>query len=130
MSPEIVNLVKLIPDGLSVIAVIVVVILFLRQQDKSNEVITSLSDKQENLISQMMQRFNESIEKGRSSYQEQISKLANQNTDSQRQYQDQIQQMLQSHFKITKESIEALKTLETTISTFKEQFTSYVGRTK
>ena len=88
------DLVKMLPDGASVVAVLLVIILFLRQADKINVLMVDLA-----------KQFNDRVVDGLKGFQEQILKLADQQSRGQKEYQDQVQAM-------TKETILALKSLE------------------
>lgn len=104
MGPEVIDLVRLIPNGASVIAVIVVVILFLKQQDKMNDVLKQVTDK-----------FNEQTAAGQKAFQEQINVLSNQHFENQKLFQGQIQSLIDSHLRVSQQTVTALKSLENAV---------------
>lgn len=95
------DLIKLLPDGASVVAVIVVIVLFLKQQEKVNQTFEAVTRK-----------FHETECEGRVMYQNQLVKLEAQQTDSQKHYQDQIHALIEAHLNVSKEMITAIKELE------------------
>ena len=107
---EVMELIKLLPNGAATVAVITVVILFLKQQDKWNEALEKITTK-----------FNEQNTYNQKIHQEQINTLAAQQYDNQRAFQEQIQLLIDGHLKVSKETIAALKSLEATVSSVKNQ---------
>jgi hypothetical protein len=108
--PEIVDLVKLIPNGASVIAVIVVVILFLKQQDKMNEMLQAVTEK-----------FNEQSTVSQKLYQDQLGNLSQQYFVNQKSFQDQIQLLIDSHMKASQQATTTLKGVEAKVSNIQER---------
>ncbi|MBV8558832.1 MAG: hypothetical protein JO116_25100 [Planctomycetaceae bacterium] len=104
------DLIKLLPDGASVIAVIVVIVLFLKQHDKITLLISSLA-----------KQFDDHIYDSQKTFQEQILKLANQQHENQKAYQNQIQLLIEAHVNVSKETILALKSLEMSLKEAKER---------
>ncbi len=95
------DLIHLLPDGASAVAVIVVVMLFLKQQDRINLMLESIT-----------KGFNEQVYESQKTFQEQILRLTRQQFENQKLYQDQIQSLIDAHLKVSRETILALKTLE------------------
>jgi hypothetical protein len=94
------DLIRLLPDGASAAAVIIVVMLFLKQQDRINLMV-------------------EAITKG---FNEQVN-------GSQKLYQDQIQSLIDAHIKVSRETILALKSLEASLKDAKDRgFIKLAGR--
>ncbi len=104
------DLVKLLPDGASVIAVIIVIVLFLKQHDKINLLLTNVT-----------KEFHEHIYESQKGFQDQILKLSAQQFDHQKAYQDQIQALIEAHVNVTKETITALKSLEMSLKDAKDR---------
>ncbi len=95
------DLIKLLPDGASAVAVIFVVMLFLKQQDRINLMLESIT-----------KGFNDQVFESQKAFQDQILRLARQQGDNQKLYQDQIQSLIDAHIKVSRETILALKSLE------------------
>jgi hypothetical protein len=105
---EFAELIRLLPNGAATAAVIAVVVLFLRQQDKMNDVLNQITEK-----------FNAQTAANQKAFQEQINELAKQYYVNQKVFQDQIQSLMDAHIKISRETITALKTLEATVTEVK-----------
>ncbi|QDV37363.1 hypothetical protein [Tautonia plasticadhaerens] len=99
-----IELLKMLPGGGSVAALIVTVILFLKQQEKS----------QLNL-GQVTETFNNRVAAAQSSFQDQIRQLIAHNAENQKLYQDQIQTLLDGHLEVSRETVVALRALETAV---------------
>ena len=95
------DLIKLLPDGASAVAVIIVVMLFLKQQDRINLMLESIT-----------KGFNDQVFDSQKSFQEQILRLNGQQYENQKLYQDQIQSLIDAHIKVSRETILALRSLE------------------
>jgi hypothetical protein len=98
------DLIRLLPDGASAVAVIIVVMLFLKQQDRINLMLESIT-----------QNFNDQVGDSQKSFQEQILRLNRQQFENQKLYQDQIQSLIDAHIKVSRETIIALKSLESSV---------------
>jgi hypothetical protein len=98
------ELIKMLPAGGSAVAVIMVVMLFLRQQDRLNLMVETIT-----------KGFNEQINDSQKTFQEQILRLTTQQFDNQRLYQSQIQSLIDAHIKVSRETIMALKSLEASL---------------
>ncbi len=72
------DLIRMLPDGASAVAVIIVVMLFLKQQDRINLMLESIT-----------QNFNDQVGDSQKAFQEQILRLNRQQFDNQKLYQDQ-----------------------------------------
>ncbi len=96
-----IELLKMLPGGGSAAALIVTVILFLKQQEKS----------QANL-SLITETFNNRVASAQASFQVQINLLMTQTGENQKLYQDQIQNLIDRHLEISRETISAIKALE------------------
>jgi hypothetical protein len=105
-----VDLIKLIPDGLNVIGVIVVVMLFLKQQDKFNVVLKSLTDD-----------FHTQTKANQTAFQNQIAELTSQFSSNQKVFQDQIQVLMEAHIKISRETIITLNKVQSTVNELKDR---------
>ena len=88
------ELIRLLPDGASAVAVIFVVMLFLKQQDRINLMLKSIT-----------KGFNDQVFDSQKAYQEQILRLAHQQFENQRLYQEQIQTLIDAHIKVSCETI-------------------------
>jgi predicted ABC-type ATPase len=104
------DLIRLLPDGASAVAVIVVVMLFLKQQDRINLMLESIT-----------KGFNEQVFDSQKAFQEQILRLTQQQYDNQKLYQDQIQSLIDAHVKVSRETIMALKSLEASLKEAKDR---------
>jgi predicted ABC-type ATPase len=104
------DLIHLLPDGASAVGVIIVVMLFLRQQDRINMMLESIT-----------KGFNEQVNDSQKTFQEQILRLTTQQYDNQRLYQEQIQSLIDAHIKVSRETILALKSLEASLKHAKER---------
>jgi predicted ABC-type ATPase len=104
------DLIKLLPDGASVVAVIVVVILFLKQQDRINLMLESIT-----------KGFNDQVFDSQKAFQEQILRLTGQQYENQKLYQEQIQSLIDAHIKVSRETIMALKSLEGSLKDAKDR---------
>ena len=98
------DMIKLLPDGASAVAVIIVVMLFLKQQDRINHMLESIT-----------KSFNEQVGDSQKGFHEQILRLARQQFENQKLYQDQIQSLIDAHIKVSRETILALKSLESSL---------------
>ena len=104
------DMIKLLPDGASAVAVIVVVMLFLKQQDRINRMLETIT-----------KSFSEQVSDSQKTFQEQILRLARQQFDNQKLYQDQIQSLIDAHIKVSRETILALKSLEAGLKEAKDR---------
>jgi hypothetical protein len=104
------DLIKLLPDGASAVAVIVVVVLFLKQQDRINHMLESIT-----------KGFNDQVQGSQKTFQDQIFRLTGQQYENQKAYQDQIQSLIDAHVKVSRETILALKALETSLRDAKDR---------
>ena len=98
------DLIRMLPDGASAVAVIIVVMLFLKQQDRINLMLESIT-----------RNFNDQVGDSQKSFQDQILRLNRQQFDNQKLYQDQIQSLIDAHIKVSRETILALKSLESSL---------------
>ena len=98
------DLIRLLPDGDSAVAVIIVVMLFLKQQDRINLMLESIT-----------KGFNDQVYDSQKGFQEQILRLTRHQQDNQKLYQDQIQALIDAHIKVSRETILALKSLEVSL---------------
>ena len=76
------DLIQLLPDGASAVAVIIVVMLFLRQQDRINLMLETIT-----------KGFSEQVNDSQRAFLEQVLQLTSRQFDNQRLYQDQIQSL-------------------------------------
>ncbi len=104
------DLIKLLPDGASAAAVIIVVMLFLKQQDRINLMLEAIT-----------RNFNEQVCDSQKAFQDQILRLAAQQFDNQKLYQEQIQSLIDAHIKVSRETIMALKSLESSLKDAKDR---------
>lgn len=98
------ELIKVLPDGLSSSAIIAVVILFLRQQDKSAVLLKNLSEKFQDTIKDLQNTANKHIED-----------IYKQSTEARNAYQTQIEKLMDSQIKLTREVLETLHGLKSEI---------------
>ena len=98
------DLIKMLPDGASAVAIIIVVMLFLKQQDRINLTLESIT-----------KNFNEQVFDSQKAFQEQVLRLARQQYENQKLYQDQIQSLIDAHIQVSRETILALKSLESSL---------------
>ena len=100
----------MLPDGASAVAVIVVVMLFLKQQERLNCMFESVS-----------KGFNDQIFDSQKTFQEQVLYLTRQMHDNHKLYQDQIQSLVDAHIKVSRETIVAMKSLESSLKDAKNR---------
>jgi hypothetical protein len=112
------DLIRLLPDGASAAAVIIVVMLFLKQQDRINLMVEAIT-----------KGFNEQVNGSQKAFHEQILGLTHQQYENQKLYQDQIQSLIDAHIKVSRETILALKSLEASLKDAKDRgFIKLAGR--
>jgi hypothetical protein len=104
------DLIKHLPDGASAVAVIIVVMLFLKQQDRINLMLESIT-----------KSFNDQVFESQKTFQDQILRLTRQQFDNQKLYQDQIQSLIDAHIKVSRETILAMKALEASLKDAKDR---------
>jgi predicted ABC-type ATPase len=104
------DLIKALPDGASAVAIIMVVILFLKQQERVNAMFETIT-----------KGFNEQAGETQKTFQDQILKLTSQQFDNQKSYQDQIQSLIDAHIKVSRETILAMKALEASLKVAKDR---------
>ena len=104
------DLIQLLPDGASAVAVIIVVMLFLRQQDRINLMLETIT-----------KGFSEQVNDSQRAFLEQVLQLTSRQFDNQRLYQDQIQSLIDAHIKVSRETILALKSLEASLKEAKDR---------
>jgi len=106
------ELLQYLPGGGSVAALIITVILFLktqeRQQEKTHENLNSIADK-----------FNSQVAASQITFNEQIASLTTQSRENQRVYQEQVQSLIDGHMDVAKETISAIKGLESAVRELK-----------
>ncbi|GAC1473637.1 MAG: hypothetical protein NVSMB9_22610 [Isosphaeraceae bacterium] len=104
------DLIRLLPDGASAVAVIIVVMLFLKQQDRINHMLETIT-----------RGFNDQVFDSQKAFQEQILRLTEQQHDNQKLYQDQVQSLIDAHIKVSRETILGLKSLEASLREAKDR---------
>jgi D-alanyl-lipoteichoic acid acyltransferase DltB (MBOAT superfamily) len=112
------ELIKLLPDGSAVVSVIVVVLLFLKQQRE-----------QEKRLDSITIGFNARILEVTSAYQAQIDKLANQIFQDKANTQQQMLKLFDSFMAISKETVSALVELRGAVEMLTKRVDSF-GREK
>jgi len=109
-----VDLVKLLPDGANVIAVIIVVMLFLKQQEKFNLILKQITDD-----------FHTQIKENQKAFQEQVGALSTQYFSNQKLYQEQIQKLMDAHIMVTREVITTLQEVKQNVAGINEKMRDY-----
>ena len=104
------ELIRLLPDGASTVGVIIVVMLFLKQQDHLNLMLESIT-----------KNFNGQVHDSHKSFHEQTIQLTRQHHDNQKLCHDQIQSLFDSHLRESRDMIIALKSLESSLKLAKER---------
>lgn len=104
------DLLKIIPDGLNVIAVLIVMFFFAKREDKFTTAIREIKDD-----------FKDEIRRSQEAFQGQISEITRINTSSQREFQQQLQVLIEAHLTVSRESISALKSFEKVIEGMKDE---------
>lgn len=99
-----IELLKMLPGGGSVVALIITVILFLKQQERMQ-----LG------LSQITETFNARVVSTQSAFQTQVNQLMNQNVENQKLFQEQVQLLIDGHLEVSRETIAALKALESAV---------------
>lgn len=98
------DLIGLLPDGASAVAVIIVVMLFLKQQDRINQTLETIT-----------RGFQLQVVDSRKAFQDQVLELTHQQFENQKHYQDQVQSLIDAHIRVSRETIMALKSLEVSL---------------
>lgn len=104
------ELIKLLPDGAASIAIIVVVILFLKQQDKSAIMIKEISEAFQLTIKDLQQAS-----------LIQVTEMYRQNTESRTHFQSQIQTLMDGQMRLTQEVIETLHDLKLVVNSLRRE---------
>lgn len=99
-----VELIKLLPDATAAVAVIAVVMLFLKQQDKQAENVKEMTDS-----------FQEAVRDLTKEHRELVTEIGRRETDSRVAFQAQIQTLLEANLGSRKELIDGFRDLKTTI---------------
>ncbi len=99
------ELLQMLPGGGSVAALIMTVILFLKQQEKAQAT-----------INQVTETFNVRVTETQVSFQDQINRQMVQINENQKRYQEQIQSLIDAHIEVSRETVLALKSLEAAVS--------------
>lgn len=99
-----VELFKLLPDATAAVAVIAVVMLFLKQQDKQAENVKEMTDS-----------FQEAVKDLTTQHRESIAEVGRRETESRIYYQTQIQTLLESNLDSRKELIDGFRDLKVSI---------------
>ena len=111
------ELIRLLPDGASTVGVIIVVMLFLKQQDHLNLMLKSITTS-----------FNDQVYDSPKSFRDQTIQLTRQHHDNQKLCQDQIQSLFDSHLRESRDMIIALKSLEASLKVAMEHGSIKVAR--
>lgn len=101
---------KLIPDGASVVGVIIVVILFLRHQKEFNVTLQNIATD-----------FREQIAHTQEQYQAQVKQLAEQFQAAERAHMEQIKALIDDYISISRETVGAVKELEEAVRELKDK---------
>lgn len=99
-----VELIKLLPDATAAVAVIAVVMLFLKQQDKQAENVKEMTDS-----------FQEAVRDLTKEHRELVTEIGRRETDSRVAFQAQIQALLEANLGSRKDLIDGFRDLKTTI---------------
>jgi hypothetical protein len=97
-------MIRLLPNGASAVAVIFVVMLFLKQQDRINLSLESIT-----------KGFHDQVTESQKAFQDQVQQLTQRQSENQKLYQEQIQSLIDAHIKVSRETILALKSLESSL---------------
>jgi hypothetical protein len=108
----VIDIINALPDGSSVVSVIVVIILisFLKRFDKVDSMLKTTT-----------KHFHDLLYDSQRNFQDQILKLSKQHSEQQKSYQSQIQALIDAHIQVSKETILALKGLEMSLKEAKER---------
>lgn len=91
------DLLKLLPEGTSVVAVIAIVILFLKQQRETSKQVKDIAD-----------GFNARIKEVADGFQLQITTLTNQIFENQKIQQQQMQRLFDGFMEVSRETVKAV----------------------
>lgn len=108
------ELIKLLPEGSAVISVIIVVLLFLKQQRE-----------QEKRLDTITNSFNARILEVTTSYQAQIDRLANQMFADKSNTQLQMQKLFDGFMNVSKETVSALVEIRGSVESLTKRFDSF-----
>lgn len=100
------DLIKLLPDGATSVAIITIVILFLKQQDKAADSLKQITDS-----------FQQSIRDLDSRQREAIVEINKRATDDRIHYQAQIETLMDEHMEMSREITGKLESLKTEVVT-------------
>lgn len=106
----VIELIKLLPDGASVIAVIVVVLIFLKNQREFNEHLRTIAA---DFAKQLINSKKES--------EEQVKNLTQSYLANEKYYQQQIQKLFDDFIKVSTETIKAVQQLESAVRELRDQ---------
>src|ERR1041385_2944586 len=104
------DLTKLLPDSVSTVAVIIVVTIFLRNQQQFNESLRTIASE-----------FSHKIEILQQNFENQIDKLTTNYLNSEKIYQAQIQKLFDDFMTVSRETVVAVKQLESAVRELKEE---------
>ena len=95
------EILKAMPNGGAVIALIAVVILFLKKQDRTDQ-----------MLGEITARFAAEVQSDRQAFQSQLAALMERSEVSQRLYMDQIKAIVGDYAILTRENITAVRELQ------------------
>jgi len=98
-----IEVLKAVAGGGSAVAVIAVVVLFLRQQQEMSMVLTGITE-----------RFVSENKASQAAFQAQLGEINGRFHDTLKDYQGQIRQVVHDHMIVTRETITAMKSVEST----------------
>lgn len=108
---------KLLPDGASVIAVIVVVIIFLKHQSEYHA-----------SLKEITKTFSERTVEMQHQFEMQVDRLSTNYLASEKIYQVQIQRLFDDFILVSRETIIAVKELDASVKSLREMITLTNGK--
>lgn len=99
------DLVKMLPDGTATIAVIAVVMLFLKQQDKATALLKEYTDS-----------FQEAIANMAASHKSALDEMMRRESENRIHYQTQVQSLMDSQLEVTKEVTASIEKLASAVN--------------
>lgn len=99
------DLVKMLPDGTATIAVIAVVMLFLKQQDKATILLKEYTDS-----------FQEAIANMAASHKSALDEMMRRESENRIHYQTQIESLMDSQLEVTREVTASIEKLASAVN--------------
>lgn len=107
------ELFKLLPDGVSVISVIVIVSMFLRH-------ISTTQAAYESRLKEIADKFSSDLKIAREGFQSQVKELYNQFERSQASFRDQLRDLTDKHLSVLNDTVLAVRGLQDSVKELRQ----------